>query len=107
MLQVPVMKNFGRMMLFSNNLFTCAKISRDETMRRQSTMVKFHSSNHLLTNGLVTWMNHNLTSKYDFHSYMIPSMEEEFQRIVGVSYHDNLPHAVVLDRNLLEEDIVH
>ncbi|GLT57726.1 hypothetical protein SLA2020_306770 [Shorea laevis] len=30
-------------------------------------------------------MNHNLTSKYDFHSYMIRSMEEEFQRIVGVS----------------------
>ncbi|CAH1425650.1 unnamed protein product [Lactuca virosa] len=86
------------------------EISRDETMRRQSTMVKFHSSNPLLTNGLVTWMicffrqfgrsvvradyltlrkafimNHNLTSKYDFHSYMIRSMEEEFQRIVGVS----------------------
>ncbi|KAG6387329.1 hypothetical protein SASPL_152516 [Salvia splendens] len=29
--------------------------------------------------------NHNLTSTYDFHSYMIRSMEEEFQRIVGVS----------------------
>nr|KAJ0199735.1 hypothetical protein LSAT_V11C600310370 [Lactuca sativa] len=28
----------------------------DEAMRRQSTMVKFHSSNPLLTNGLVTWM---------------------------------------------------
>ncbi|THG20393.1 hypothetical protein TEA_013235 [Camellia sinensis var. sinensis] len=30
-------------------------------------------------------VNHNLTSKYDFHSYMIRSMEEEFQKIVGVS----------------------
>ncbi|KAG4981437.1 hypothetical protein JHK84_035012 [Glycine max] len=30
-------------------------------------------------------MNHNLSFKYDFHSYMIRSMEEEFQRIVGVS----------------------
>ncbi|KAL0646339.1 hypothetical protein Bca4012_044630 [Brassica carinata] len=29
--------------------------------------------------------NHHLTLKYDFHSYMIRSMEEEFQRIVGVS----------------------
>lgn len=28
--------------------------------------------------------NHNLSPKYDFHSYMIRSMEEEFQRIVGV-----------------------
>ncbi|KAG5131503.1 hypothetical protein JHK84_037900 [Glycine max] len=30
-------------------------------------------------------MNHNLSLKYDFHSYMVRSMEEEFQRIVGVS----------------------
>ncbi|CAH1427397.1 unnamed protein product [Lactuca virosa] len=92
------------------DLLAAKEISRDETMRRQSTVVKFHSSNPLLTNGLVTWMicffrqfgrsvvrahyltlgkafimNHNLTSKYDFHSYMIRSMEEEFQRIVGVS----------------------
>lgn len=28
--------------------------------------------------------NHNLTSRYDFHSYMIRSMEEEFKMIVGV-----------------------
>lgn len=86
------------------------EISRNETMRRQSTMVKFHASNTLLRNTFFTWMicffrqfgrsvvradyltlrkafmmNHNLTSKYDFHSYMIRSMEEEFQRIVGVS----------------------
>lgn len=31
-----------------------------------------------------SWQNHNLAPKYDFHSYMIRSMEEEFQRIVGV-----------------------
>ncbi|KAD2393926.1 hypothetical protein R6Q59_012953 [Mikania micrantha] len=86
------------------------EISRHETMRRQSTMAKFHSSNPLVRNGFLTWMicffrqfgrsvvradyltlrkgfimNHHLTSKYDFHSYMIRSMEEEFQRIVGVS----------------------
>ncbi|KAH9617891.1 hypothetical protein KSS87_007842 [Heliosperma pusillum] len=36
-----------------------------------------------LRKGFIT--NHNLTIKYDFHSYMIRSMEEEFQRIVGVS----------------------
>lgn len=30
-------------------------------------------------------MNHNLISNYDFHDYMIRSMEEEFQRIVGLS----------------------
>uniref|UniRef100_A0A5B7AND2 MLO-like protein n=1 Tax=Davidia involucrata TaxID=16924 RepID=A0A5B7AND2_DAVIN len=85
-------------------------ITREMTMRRQSTFVKFHTSNPLVRNGFFIWvtcffrqfgrsvvhadyltlrkgfiMNHNLTSKYDFHSYMIRSMEEEFQRIVGVS----------------------
>ncbi|KAA8523878.1 hypothetical protein F0562_010301 [Nyssa sinensis] len=72
-----------------------------ETMRRQSTFVRVHTSNPMicffrqfgrsvvradyltLRKGFI--MNHNLTSKYDFHSYMIRSMEEEFQRIVGVS----------------------
>lgn len=31
-----------------------------------------------------SWQNHHLSLKYDFHSYMVRSMEEEFQRIVGV-----------------------
>ncbi|XP_059662624.1 MLO-like protein 11 [Cornus florida] len=86
------------------------EITREMTMRRQSTFVKFHTSNPLVRNSVLIWvtcffrqfgrsvvradyltlrkgfiMNHNLTSKYDFHSYMIRSMEEEFQRIVGVS----------------------
>eukprot|EP01018_Ginkgo_biloba_P007396 Gb_14171 [translate_table: standard] len=29
--------------------------------------------------------NHNLTFTYDFHSYMIRSMEDEFKQIVGIS----------------------
>jgi len=37
-------------------------------------LLSFHSS----------WQNHHLSLKYDFHSYMVRSMEEEFQRIVGV-----------------------
>ncbi|XP_057513555.1 MLO-like protein 11 [Actinidia eriantha] len=86
------------------------EITREMTMRRQSTFVKFHTSNPLVKNSFLIWvtcffrqfgnsvvradyltlrkafiLNHNLTSKYDFHSYMIRSMEEEFQRIVGVS----------------------
>ncbi|KAF5949722.1 hypothetical protein HYC85_011715 [Camellia sinensis] len=84
--------------------------TRDKTMHRQSTFVKFHTSNPLVWNKFLVWVtcffrqfgnsvvradyltlrkafivNHNLTSKYDFHSYMIRSMEEEFQKIVGVS----------------------
>lgn len=84
--------------------------TRAMTMRRQSTFVREHTSNPLNRNSFLIWvtcffrqfghsvvradyltlrkgfiMNHHLTSKYDFHSYMIRSMEEEFQRIVGVS----------------------
>ncbi|TXG73750.1 hypothetical protein EZV62_002329 [Acer yangbiense] len=40
---------------------------------------------YLLIMFFLSMQNHNLTPKYDFHSYMIRSMEEEFQRIVGVS----------------------
>lgn len=86
-----------------------AEITKALTMRRQSAFLKFNMSNPWSGNFLV-WvtcffrqfgksvvradyltlrrgfiMNHNLTSRYDFHSYMIRSMEEEFQMIVGVS----------------------
>ncbi|KAJ0774257.1 hypothetical protein HanOQP8_Chr03g0109471 [Helianthus annuus] len=87
-----------------------SEISRNEIMRRQSAILNFHTSSPLVRNGCFTWMvcffrqfgssvvradylmlreafimNHNLTSKYDFHSYMIRSMEEEFRSIVGLS----------------------
>ncbi|XP_073102404.1 MLO-like protein 14 [Elaeis guineensis] len=87
-----------------------SEITRTLTMRRQSTFVKFHSSSAWIRNNFVVWMtcffrqfgrsvvradyltlrrgfilNHHLTPRYDFHSYMIRSMEEEFKRIVGVS----------------------
>ncbi|PON56903.1 Mlo-related protein [Parasponia andersonii] len=97
------------------------EITRQLTMRRQSTFVKVQTSNPVVKifqqkknpevkNSFLIWltcffrqfgrsvvradyltlrkgfiMNHNLTLRYDFHSYMIRSMEEEFQRIVGVS----------------------
>ncbi|XP_062169800.1 MLO-like protein 11 [Alnus glutinosa] len=86
------------------------EITREQTLRRQSTFVKVHASKPFVRNSFLVWvtcffrqfgrsvvradyltlrngfiMNHNLTLKYDFHSYMIRSMEEEFQMIVGVS----------------------
>ncbi|XP_073054585.1 MLO-like protein 11 isoform X5 [Primulina eburnea] len=85
-------------------------ISIELTMQRQSTFVRVHPSNTMDQNSFLVWvtcffrqfgrsvvradylalrqgfiMNHNLNTKYDFHSYMIRSMEEEFQSIVGVS----------------------
>ncbi|XP_058218297.1 MLO-like protein 11 [Rhododendron vialii] len=87
-----------------------SEITREMTVRRQYFFVKSHASNPLTRNNFFIWvtcffrqfgnsvvradyltlrkafiLNHNLTSKYDFHSYMIRSMEEEFQKIVGVS----------------------
>ncbi|ERM95195.1 MLO-like protein 14 isoform X1 [Amborella trichopoda] len=86
------------------------EITRALTMRRQSTFVKFRTSSSWSQNRFIIWVtcffrqfghsvvradyltlrmgfisNHKLMANYDFHSYMIRSMEEEFQVIVGVS----------------------
>lgn len=86
------------------------EITRELVTRRQSSFVKFHASNPLSKNKIWIWgtcffrqfghsvvrtdyltlrkgfiMTHKLKYKYDFHGYMIRSMEEEFQRVVGVS----------------------
>ncbi|CAE5958489.1 unnamed protein product [Arabidopsis arenosa] len=85
-------------------------VAREKIFRRQTTFVRYHTSVPLVKNRLLIWvicffrqfghsvvrsdyltlrkgfiMNHHLTLTYDFHSYMIRSMEEEFQKIVGVS----------------------
>ncbi|KAG0474635.1 hypothetical protein HPP92_014321 [Vanilla planifolia] len=64
---------------------SCAEITRALTVRRQSSFAKVHASKSGDRNSFVIWVNHNLTSRYDFHGYMIRSMEEEFKMIVGVS----------------------
>ncbi|GER43026.1 MLO-like protein [Striga asiatica] len=101
-----------RRMLTGLNRNTCpeAKVTKAITRQRQSTFVRVHVSNPTDRSRFFVWMtcslrqfgrsvarvdyltlrqgfitNHNLTPKYDFHSYMIRSMEEEFQSIVGVS----------------------
>ncbi|KAL6506986.1 Mlo14p [Orobanche hederae] len=86
------------------------EITRTLTMQRQSSFVRVHVSSPTHRNRFLVWVtcffrqfgrsvvradylalrqgfiaNHNLTPTYDFHSYMIRSMEEEFQMIVGVS----------------------
>ncbi|CAI9754988.1 unnamed protein product [Fraxinus pennsylvanica] len=85
------------------------EITSAKTMQRQSTFVRVYTSTPTARHSILIWAtcffrqfgrsvvradylslrkgfitNHNLTSKYDFHSYMVRSMEEEFQRIVGV-----------------------
>ncbi|KAE8731755.1 MLO-like protein 11 [Hibiscus syriacus] len=82
--------------------------ARESLMRRQTPFVVHHKASPL-ANKVVIWlicyfrqfgwsvvradyltlrkwfiMNHNLSPKYDFHDYMVQSMEEEFQMIVGI-----------------------
>ncbi|KAG9441035.1 hypothetical protein H6P81_016889 [Aristolochia fimbriata] len=87
-----------------------SEITRELILRRQSTFVKVHTSTPFSKNKFLVWVtcffrqfgqsvvradyltlrmgfitNHHLPQNYDFHSYMIRSMEEEFKMIVGVS----------------------
>ncbi|KAJ3692986.1 hypothetical protein LUZ60_012081 [Juncus effusus] len=88
-----------------------AEVTKALQFRRQSTFVKIHhSSSSWKSHGIFVWvtcffrqfgksvvradyltlrrgfiLNHNLSPNYDFHNYMIRSMEEEVQKIVGVS----------------------
>lgn len=86
------------------------ELSRALTLRRQSTFVKYHTEGSWSRNRFFVWMvcfvrqfgesvskadylalrtgfitNHRLSFTYDFHSYMIRSVEDEFKQIVGIS----------------------
>ncbi|KAL2634180.1 hypothetical protein R1flu_005659 [Riccia fluitans] len=85
---------------------------RTLTVKRQSTFVAYHStsSSNWSHDGINVWVvcffrqfgisvtradyltlrlgfikNHNTGSKFDFYSYMVRCMEDEFQEIVGIS----------------------
>ncbi|KAJ6979962.1 MLO-like protein 11 isoform X4 [Populus alba x Populus x berolinensis] len=58
--------------------------NREKTLRRQTTFARHHTSSPSVKNSFLIWVNHKLSLKYDFHSYMIRSTEEEFQRIVDL-----------------------
>ncbi|GMJ05231.1 MILDEW RESISTANCE LOCUS O 14 [Hibiscus trionum] len=84
--------------------------ARESLMRRQTAFVLHHRANPLTKSRVVIWVvcyfrqfgwsvvradyltlrkgfiiNHKLSPNYDFHNYMVRSMEEEFQMIVGIS----------------------
>ncbi|KAL3681961.1 hypothetical protein R1sor_024917 [Riccia sorocarpa] len=86
------------------------EMSRRLTIKRQSTFVAYHSSKKWSHNRLMVWVvcffrqfgisvtradyvslrlgfikNHNTGSDFNFYSYMIRCMEDEFQQIVGIS----------------------
>nr|PNR26995.1 hypothetical protein PHYPA_030476 [Physcomitrium patens] len=70
---------------------------------RQSTLVRYHTSKPRSRSRFIVWMDlyipradypalrlsfitaHNHKELYDFHAYMVRSLEDEFQTIVGIS----------------------
>ncbi|CAI0438973.1 unnamed protein product [Linum tenue] len=61
------------------------EMTREKTFQRQTSFIGYTPSSPFAKSRVLMWVNHHLTHRYDFHGYMIRSMEEEFQRIVGVS----------------------
>ncbi|EFJ17882.1 hypothetical protein SELMODRAFT_154277 [Selaginella moellendorffii] len=93
-----------------DNQQNMAEFCRNLTMKRQSTFVQHHASTPGSRNPVIIWVicffrqfgqsvtrpdylalrlgfvtKHSTGPKYDFHSYMIRSMEDEFKEIVGIS----------------------
>ncbi|XP_074327539.1 MLO-like protein 4 [Apium graveolens] len=84
---------------------------KNKVMRRQSTFILHHASHPWSRSRVLIWMlcffrqfrssihksdyfalrlgfitNHNLPLSYNFHNYMVRSMEEEFYGMVGISW---------------------
>ncbi|XP_058087460.1 MLO-like protein 4 [Magnolia sinica] len=62
------------------------QVRRNMFMKRQSTFVFHHTSHPWSKNKILIWMNHKLPLSYNFHKYMVRSMEDEFHKIVGISW---------------------
>ncbi|XP_057778651.1 MLO-like protein 4 [Salvia miltiorrhiza] len=85
--------------------------AKSKTMRRQSTFAFHHASHPWSRNPILIWMlcflkqfknsvrksdymalrlgfitNHKLPPSYNFHKYMVRTMEDEFSGIVGISW---------------------
>ncbi|KAL4311458.1 hypothetical protein GQ457_01G004680 [Hibiscus cannabinus] len=110
------------------SLFAAAQ-ARQSLMRTQTAFVLHHRANPLTKSRVVIWVicyfrqfgwsvvradyltlrkgfiiNHKLSPNYDFHDYMVRSMEEEFRMIVGIRQCSALGtccslHAIGLCRN--------
>ncbi|KAL8553681.1 hypothetical protein ACS0TY_002110 [Phlomoides rotata] len=86
-------------------------LAKNKVMRRQTTFALHHASHPWSRSRILIWMlcflkqfkisvhksdyialrlgfitNHKLPPSYNFHKYMVRSMEDEFYRIVGISW---------------------
>ncbi|KAG0618518.1 hypothetical protein M758_4G070500 [Ceratodon purpureus] len=87
---------------------TTAELVRNISYKRQSTFVRYHTSEPWSRSRFVVWVvcffqqfyvpradylalrlsfitTHNLKDLYDFHAYMVRTLEDEFESIVGIS----------------------
>ncbi|XP_037493513.1 MLO-like protein 4 isoform X2 [Jatropha curcas] len=54
-------------------------------MTRLATFISHRTSHPWSQHGVLVWLTHDLPLTYDFHNFMLRSMEEEFRDIVGIS----------------------
>ncbi|XP_060672193.1 MLO-like protein 4 isoform X2 [Ziziphus jujuba] len=59
---------------------------KNKVMRRQTTFVFHHTSHPWSRSRVLIWMKHKLPLSYNFHRYMVRSMEDEFHGILGISW---------------------
>uniref|UniRef100_A0A0E0R4Z6 MLO-like protein n=1 Tax=Oryza rufipogon TaxID=4529 RepID=A0A0E0R4Z6_ORYRU len=59
---------------------------RTKVMQRQSTFVFHHTSHPWSKNKILIWMYHKLPHSYNFHKYMVRSMEDDYNGSVGISW---------------------
>lgn len=87
---------------------TMPDLIENVTYRRQSTFVRYHTSKPWSRSRFIVWMvcffqqfyipradylalrlsfiaKHHLKDSYDFHAYVVRTMEDEFETIVGIS----------------------
>ncbi|XP_073041203.1 MLO-like protein 4 isoform X4 [Primulina eburnea] len=54
-------------------------------INRPSSFIYHRASHRWSHHSVLVWLTHQLPLTYDFHNYMLRSMEEEFRDIVGIS----------------------
>ncbi|KAK8562933.1 hypothetical protein V6N12_010997 [Hibiscus sabdariffa] len=62
------------------------QVKRNKAMKRQTTFVFHHTSHPWSRSRILVWMKHKLPLSYNFHNYMVRSMEDEFHGILGISW---------------------
>nr|GFA04609.1 MLO-like protein 4 [Tanacetum cinerariifolium] len=55
-------------------------------MRRQVTFIKRHAIHPWSRSRILSWMTHKFPLSYNFHNYMVRSIEDEFYETVWITW---------------------